>query len=1045
MLFLAKGIVIKADNVALIKDGKILFETVDTKASSGIRWKTVGFTITREKCLSGKYNNGGYPTKLEHAAVFLKDEWKQERDGTSSVHVTFTIPQSVVSTALMKAGMGDIKHDDILYLHGIFQVTHNGKNYGSKKYSLPAISTAESWVNPDDFRDRFDVRVFYKAPDEPISIQYKTSAGEIIETSTYPQTKWVKPGSSISVSLAEEKRYQGKKYKIYKSYTRNYLTQASIAGSGMSLQKGDSLDKVKNRTVKQRIGGTQFVAVMKQVKEPKLESDNNLISEWEEPVPKGVIEADVRGNPIYDVEAGIPATESLYLNVISKEYLFGYEFTNVVGEKTYEITVSKTYHLKWNEITYDNNFNVIPVPKHTTKTITKTVTVKREYSYWKLKELEYYKIKDATIENGALPGKEFALVPKEYQVPELDYCQYNSEEHIKAPAYQKKITLPSETLEGTDTCPEIPYLDFQSLGETEIGEIRVRNDKLQLGEKEIANGEWSEKTTTKPVKYQNDQQIGNDVLYQNGLLIPKETANGLYETSGAITYESVACLPETSKKQLLSFGIEEMKDVTVHTPVVCNSSVSDDRIFSQLVSPDITRNQLILDRSFVLYMPTEGEHLQIKGYGWRDYGKYIDERQVLIPFDVYKGTQYYPANTWIPITCDATSFYIPIWVKEHNYTLECRTTSISAKAQDANDMEEELANLQLGNYVATCQIPVQVSGRLYGFQITDISDYPNWYSVFRQPGTLKPSGTVYSVGTYNQNGLPKTFDTKKTLPILKGSHPFQPDLGITPTGYTFRFFLETIGELYGEDDYVQLTPTFYYLSKDGKKRQEADIYYSETIDGTYHSLVKVGSELDLHNIKHRYLGNPYTAVKEEEIKEKAKLTGKTENQLRFSLSPMFAYHHVLLSETFRTYTGRNYAPEGKIPAGVNKKVAAMSKQRWYGEYYLPSKVYAVPKGYGVKEAEERHGSFDFSEDFWLKNGYILIQFDIVTVQEKKRHLSYVNAQNAKMGFCNMWKKEGFSYRRTDEEQVVWNLIDGDTFFYQTDQRAGLDYHVGGTH
>lgn len=1040
---MARGINIKAENFALIRDGKILFETTDTKATSGIRWKTVGFTIAREKCLVGGKGNGGDPTKLKHASIILKDEWKQERSGENSVYVTFTIPKSVVSTALIKAGMDGIKHDDVLYLNGIFQVTHNGKDYGSKKYTLPDIQNAEAWANPEDFRDRFDVLVFYKAPDEPICIEYKTTEGDVIEKNTYPITKWVKPGENISVTLSEEKMFLGRKYKLCKSYMRNYLTQSAISGSGLSTQKGNTIAQIKNRTTKQRVGGTQFVAVMKEVRIPKLESEKNLISEWEEPVPQGIISADDRDAPVYDVEAGIPATESLYLNVISKDTLFGYEFENVVGEKTYEITISKTYKLKWYDITYDENFDVEYVPRKLEKTVNRTVTVIRQYSYWKLKQLEYYKIKNAKIKNGALENGSYTLSPKEYQVPDADYCQYAEQQHVKEPEYQKNLVLPSETIEGEIECPELPVLDFHTIGETAIGEINVRNDKLQLGNVKISESEWKEKIAKKPIKYQYEKLIGKDVLYQSGLHIPKDTANKIYETNGVVTYESVAHVGDV--EQVLKFGMEEMNDVTVHTPVVCEASISDARNYNQQVTPDVTKKQLVLDRSFSLCLTTEGTHLPIKGYGFADYGKYTEERQVLIPFDVYAGTFFYPANTWITVNHDIMDFYIPIWVKEQSYTIECRAVSISAKAQDTLEMDEERANLQLKNYVASFRIPVQVSGRLYGFQITDISDYPNWYSVFRKEGTLEPSGISYSVGTQDQNGLPKVIDTKQILPVLNGSHLYSDDIGVTPSGYTFRFTLETVGALYGEDDYLQLTPTFYYVSRDGTVRQEADIYYMETIDGTFHPVVKVGSEQDLHNCKRRYLGNPYLGVTDDEFTEKERLTGKTKNEIRYKTVPMFTFHHVLLSDTFRTYTGRNYAPGGIVPSGVDEETMAMSKQKWYGEYYLPSRVYAVPKGYDVKAEEEKSGGFHFHEDFWLKNGYIMIQFDIAAIKDNKRYLSYINTDNANMGFCNMWRQEGFHYQRTDVSNVVWNLKDGDSFLYQTDRCVGNDYFVGGTH
>ncbi len=1036
---------IKAENVALMRDGKILFETIDTKATSGTRWKTMGFTITRQSCLLGKHANGGYPTKLEHAIIMLNDSWKEERYANSKVYVTFTIPQSVVSKALIKSGMGDIKHDDVLYLHGIFQVTHNGKNYGSKKYSLPDIVKAESWANPEDFRDRFDVKTIYKAPNEPVSIQYKTSSGDIMDTETYPMTKWKKPGEKITVELTEKKEYQGKKYTIYKSYVCNYLTQKKIADSDINILQGAKMEKVQNRTITQRVGGVQFVAVMKQIKVPKLESKEVVESDWDEPLPRGIIAADKRGSSIYDVKEGIPATESLYLNVFSKNYLFGYAFKNVTGEKEYSITFTKTYHLKWEEVSNGPNFTITTVPRSRSITITKTVTVHRKYSYWTLEELQYYKIKQAIIENQVLPGQKVKLEPKEYTIPKLDFQRYQKEsEHIKEPVYSTHITLSSENVYGNGSCPAVPSENFQLTGESEIGKIMVRNDGLLLGTKSISKKDWGQEKTEKPIVYDGSKEIGENSLYENNLIIPMETANDVYETSGNIQYEAVERIGEQASKTI-TMGIEELSDVTVHTPVVCNGSISDERQWNQMLTPDRTKESLILDRTFVLYLPTEGEHMQVLGYGSRDYKKYTEHREVEFPFDVYLGDKYYSAHTKITITNDETFFYLPIWVKEGNYTIQCRTFSISAKSNGCESMEEEFANLNLENYVAVSEIPVEVSGRLYGFQITDISDYPLWYPVFRKKDSLKPSGIRYFVGNKNENGIHRSDLIPLTIPLIKGSHPLNAEAGITPLGYTFRFQISTVGEMYDSEDFIQLTPSFYYVSKDGKGRQEVDLYYGETIEREKHVLVKVGSKMDLTNIKKRYLGNPYIAVPENEIEVKQRITQEDLNAMCYHEKPMFTFHHILLSDAFRTYTGENYTPTGKIPMGVDESTVTCSKQKWYGEYYLPSQVVIVPKGYDLVKAEQKCGSFNYREDFWLKDGYILIQFDIVTIKDRKKHLSYVNLDNAKTGFCNMWNREGYTYQRKDREGVIWNLEDGDTFLYDLNSCTGLDYRTGGTH
>ena len=1036
IFFYGFSIVIKSDNLAMIsRNGSMQFTTTDTKATSGIRWKTVGFTITRQRCLTGPYANGGNPLKLDHAVIMLSNEWKREVDYGDVIKVTFTIPQSAVSSALIKAGFEDIKNEDSLYLHGIFQVTHNGKDFGSKKYDLPSIMKTESWANPDDFEDRFDIKVYYNAPDEPISIQYKTSSGDILQTTELPQTKWKKTGEKVAVTLDDEKLYQGKRYKLYKSYIRNYMTQATIQGYGKNTLTGDSYESVKNRTIQQKVGGVQFVAIMKPVTQPKPEKIDELESNWNEPVPYGVIAADKREHPQFQSETGIPATESLYLNIFSSTYLLSYEFKKIEGKKNYSVTFTKTYHLSWTEKGKQQS---------SVETRTKTISVQREYSYWELAKADYYIIKDATIQNRALPEGKCVISPNNYRPPNLQYQEYPSAEHLKKPDYELVQDLGVQSISGGNSKPSVPEENFQSIAEQRIGDIKVRNDAMKLGEVVISSSSWCQKQTTKPMIIEQEEEINSEVLFREGLVIPRDTPNGEYETQGVITYQAQERVHSVSP-YTLTFPIDELGQVVVHTPVVCDAYASDERAYNQMIAPDKTVSSLVLGREFYVSIPTEGGHLAIEGYGYRDYSKYTDQREICFPFDVYQEDRFYKAGTWIRVNNDRTAFLLPIWVTEGHYLIECRSISISAFANGADDREEVLANLDRQNYVATCQVPVEVSGRIYGFRITDITDYPTWRNVFRQPGSLMHSGTYYSIGDRDKDGKLVSRERILQVPLLTGSHPTITDAGITPTGYAFRFTLETIGEFYDDDDYVQLTPQFFYIDVLTRKRVEADVYYCETFDSGKHALVKIGSEHDLRNVKMRYLGNPYYSVSEEEWREKTRLTGESLYSLKYRTEKMFTFHHVTLSEAFRTYIGKNCAPEGKVPSTVNERKVAMSKQRWYGEYYLPSQVYAVPKGFDLQQYERQKGGFNFREDIWLKNGYLLIQFDVKAIRNNQTYLSLCNLDNEKEGYCNMWRKEGFSYERTDGKGQQWKFTDGDTFLYDTRKSVGLDYVPGGTH
>ena len=91
---------------------------------------------------------------------------------------------------------------------------------------------------------------------------------------------------------------------------------------------------------------------------------------------------------------------------------------------------------------------------------------------------------------------------------------------------------------------------------------------------------------------------------------------------------------------------------------------------------------------------------------------------------------FVPKNTWTSVGED-TQFYLPTWVTEGKYTIDFRSIAINAKANSVTNKTETLANLELNNYVATDTVDVEVSGRIYGLYLYDITDYPMWENVFR--------------------------------------------------------------------------------------------------------------------------------------------------------------------------------------------------------------------------------------------------------------------------------------------------------------------------
>lgn len=127
---------------------------------------------------------------------------------------------------------------------------------------------------------------------------------------------------------------------------------------------------------------------------------------------------------------------------------------------------------------------------------------------------------------------------------------------------------------------------------------------------------------------------------------------------------------------------------------------------------------------------------------------------------------------------------------------------------------------------------------------------------------------------------------------------------------------------------------------------------------------------------------------------------------------------------------------------IPKEDTIRIEQKWYGEYSLPANVYAVDKNVNVANIGLMTRLSEDSSVF-LKNGYIIVNFDIETIRNgdlNKPYLEYVNGN-----VSNQWKREGFKYNYVDPYNSNFTLKDGDVVFYHADKSANDDWNSSVTH
>ena len=1117
---------VQAAPVVEIKNGALNFQITSTAASSSIRYKTIGWTIrTDEVCTwKGKNKEDCRPTASGKFVTFegtkdVKQTGQNPNPPTPGKPVTtfFEVPEAKVTKGLLDNGMGDIKQGGKLFLSAVMiSIDGNGNKRSGPWYSLQGIKNAESWAHRDDLDEYFDIEATYDSALFPVEHVYVTDKKDdpkrpfkTEKVGEYKREEDIK----YTINKGQEKlSYNGKNYSIVKSYLAS-MNKPSDRKFEQVLANGDP--KVFERNFTVDLQGTYVVSVWKE-DVPECSKDPTLPGcgggegdcEWTLPPPgevaapqssvmdpeaTGVILADDLWNYPYrfDVEQAIPTSEYLYTNAWGLNYLYQHTFGNMQGKVQYKCKVDVEYELEWKEKqpdTTDAEGNPVPQPDidmYDTEHKTYTFEFTRDYDYWQIKNLEVYGIDRAEMRNYALPDGEVTLWPDAYDPPDVLLDNSDRVEDHVMPKESGTIIFDPPTVVGGYERPSPPDDTSQLLGmaESQTDDPDVKNDLVIFNSEIIMDDVTVLRSGPTPGSIPPPEPIGDRALYQDRLLISRSLLNKAKTPgTGTIYYD---LLPENvGGSGGKEFSINRINNVTVHTPVVNYSSVSDDAAHNQKTKPNERRSALILERPFTVKIPTSGQHLNesnYPGYGNRDYAKYFRSKQVKFEFDVYMGESsgfqtFVPKGTWIevPVNQEEATFFLPVWVDEGDYQVYFRNIAENAPGGNPDDIPAQNdANLDLVNHMALDQVSVEVIGRLYDFHITDIADY-NWENVFRQgKGAAEPTGVSYWVGMGKIDGDPRGNQSPYSVLIRPGSHPFQGYKNVSiKTGYHFKFDLKTKGNMFEKLDGIRITPTFYFVSHDGEVREQVDLYYSTNSQ----PFVKIGSKDDKVSryviLNERLRNVPVTSLQDTAkykyyLYEPAWLRGQKSleqyvseyvDKVTLQKTPVGSYDLLLLPEQLRTMIGPKKEYQGvAMPQVVDAQRANASIQQWYGEYSLPAAPYIVKAGESLQEYHRKNGKLDNKSQIFLqnryKNGYILVNFDIESIRDGKLdepHLQYIHApeMNKVIGGVkrqNQWEMEGFQSKVQDAYGNTFELENGDVVLYHANKSSRDDFQSRVTH
>lgn len=522
-------------------------------------------------------------------------------------------------------------------------------------------------------------------------------------------------------------------------------------------------------------------------------------------------------------EEAIPGGEMVEAYATVNKYRLNWKFRRVNGTRDYTVTVEKTYRA-----VKDEQEDVV-LKEH--------VNVSRSYSYWVIDDFDMLEIDRVRLTNEALVDGE-VILSSGNGIGSI-YCDRSTSiwNHISDP--ETYLVLPEGELTEEGTVPEE---DIRNAAYG-IDSICVRNDSLIVSGVTIMDGSMYYCSAPAPREetlwqWRNQKQFIN----QKSLTLKEVIQNRAYETNGMTVYRNCFSLVNAVPER--SYSLTGLAPISIHTPVVCSPKiVCDNKSYVQLAEPNHEAIPLVLDRKselndFILSVSNNGMHRNQKGYGERDYGKtdglvcYLEKingklrNEVRFPFDVMVDVANDNKSdndirveqwTWYLVGNDEQRFYLQEHVSEGTYTAEIRSVAANA---GTNISAERTANLNRENYIAKVQVIFQISGRLYGMSINNISG-KDWYGVFQ-------NGFQYYSGNKDAYGMP-VMEKRYLLPLIDGSHPEISNKGSLAAGSIVDYHLFTTGTI---PNTGQIEINLRFFTDDGNCGQEVDLYYTGiTTDG----------------------------------------------------------------------------------------------------------------------------------------------------------------------------------------------------------------------
>lgn len=406
----------------------------------------------------------------------------------------------------------------------------------------------------------------------------------------------------------------------------------------------------------------------------------------------GVLMADLQlGSDEYDVDTAIPSGEELWWQTvgISGAHKLKYELTHI--DAVYPVKVNVTQKLTWTDKQGRARSEQVVYAKW----------------YGVVRSVDYCEIVEGTI---YVP--DYVLIEGEGIEPVKKAFTDNSTliawrfGGVKAPEYTPELNIDiGEVHSDNGLRPAIVQPDFSAQAELAVGQWTGRSQDLRLGQ-DIILDKNGYSYTAEP-----------KILEASGTAcIRPQARNGEQQLSAKLVYREYVCKtidgvcyygPFTNPHEL------DCNTINVWTPVIMRGTYVDNSSENQMLHPDKNAVELVLGNSFsagISLVGNWGE--EYKGYGYRDYSKYVSQSQVCFTFPVVRDGQRIEPGEWTELG----RFILPKDVNEGKGVMTIRALAINyyEGAQLGYDYNEVT-----WEYGAEKDYIVEIAGQIKDFTVED--------------------------------------------------------------------------------------------------------------------------------------------------------------------------------------------------------------------------------------------------------------------------------------------------------------------------------------